>query len=104
MLSETEFNAEVDEIFVTIEDQLDELELDLDIDTSGGLLTITFDSGGTLIFSRQPASREIWIAARSGGYHLGKVEAAWQTGDGQSLTDLVNQLFSEQLGEAVEIL
>ena len=49
---------------------LDEVEEDIDYETSGGVLTVTFENGSSLIFSRQPPTHQLWLAARSGGYHF----------------------------------
>ena len=39
-------------------------------ENSGGVLTVRFDNGSQLILSRQPALRQLWVAARSGGFHF----------------------------------
>ncbi|MGB1686352.1 MAG: iron donor protein CyaY, partial [Pseudomonadales bacterium] len=65
-MDDTSFQAAVDEIFLEIEDRIDELPDDIDVDSSGGVLTLAFLDGSSVILSRQVASHEIWIAARSG--------------------------------------
>ncbi|MDA0977422.1 MAG: iron donor protein CyaY, partial [Proteobacteria bacterium] len=65
--------------------------------------------GSQIIFSRQGASREIWVAARSGGFHLRQEaddeDASWRCGTtGESLAELVNRVFTEQSGEPVQVL
>jgi CyaY protein len=49
---------------------LDEVDDDLDYEAAGGVLTVTFGNGTTMVFSRQPPTRQLWLAARSGGYHF----------------------------------
>ncbi|MCY1244049.1 Iron-sulfur cluster assembly protein CyaY [compost metagenome] len=34
------------------------------------MMTIKFDNGSQLILSRQEPLRQLWLAARSGGYHF----------------------------------
>lgn len=43
----------------------------VDIDTSreGNVLTLTFENGSKIIINLQPSMKEVWIAAKSGGYH-----------------------------------
>ena len=36
----------------------------------GGVLTVEFENGTTMVFSRQPPTRQLWLAARSGGFHF----------------------------------
>ena len=98
-MDDSEFQEVVDVEFARIEDRVDELELDVDIDASGGVLTFRLDSGSSIILSRQVANHEIWVAARSGGFHLRRVKDGWHcdTTD-ESLDALLNRVFAEQAG------
>jgi len=69
-MTESEFNDLIDQTFERLELALDEAEGDLDYETSGGVLTVEFDNGTTMVFSRQPPTRQLWLAARSGGFHF----------------------------------
>ena len=52
-LSEARFHDLVDATQQALEDLFDESGLDLDMENSGGVLTVKFDNGAQLIFSRQ---------------------------------------------------
>lgn len=73
-MTEPEFHELIDETFQHIETVLDEIDedpdSDLDYENSAGVLTIKFDNGTTMVFSRQPPTRQLWLAARSGGFHF----------------------------------
>ncbi|ATR81237.1 iron donor protein CyaY [Pseudomonas sp. FFUP_PS_473] len=69
-LSEARFHDLVDATQQALEDLFDESGLDLDMENSAGVLTIKFDNGSQLIFSRQEPLRQLWLAARSGGFHF----------------------------------
>ncbi len=104
-MNEREFEDAVDETFANLEDDLDELDSDIDIDSAGGILTVTCPDSSQIIFSRQPANREIWVAARSGGFHLARDRDSWTCGTtGESLAELASRVLSEQLGAAVSVL
>ena len=92
----------VETIFNDIEDRVDELPLDLDIDVSGGLLSVMFPDGSSVVLSKQVANHEIWVAAKSGGFHLHAQDQRWMcsTTD-EELYDLLNRVFTEQLGAQV---
>jgi CyaY protein len=80
---------------------LDEIEGDLDYETSGGVLTVEFENGTTMVFSRQPPTRQLWLAARSGGFHFAWNEEAkdWcDTRSGTSLRPFVIEQMREQAG------
>jgi CyaY protein len=98
-LDDSEFQEIVDDEFVRIEDRVDELELDVDIDASVGVLAFTLDSGSSIILSRQVTNHEIWVAAKSGGFHLKRVDSEWFCQNTEeSLEQLLNRVFSEQAG------
>ena len=103
-MTESEFNLVADNTLRAIEDALDSLETEIDYDASGGLLTLEFDNGSKVIINRQPATQQLWIAAKSGGFQL-DYEAGqqrwWCPNEQQDLLALLNRLCSEQAEEAV---
>ena len=60
----------IDETFDALEIALDDVDGELDYQNAGGVLTVDFDNGTTMVFSRQPPTRQLWLAARSGGFHF----------------------------------
>lgn len=103
-MNDTDFNSAADATLLAIEDALEALDLDLDIETAGGILTVTFANGSKVIVNRQGATREIWVAARSGGFHCGRRDGQWvcNTTD-EDLGALLSRVCSEQAGETVSI-
>lgn len=69
-MTESEFNDLIDRTFEALDLALDEVDGDLDYEAAGGVLTVQFENGTTMVFSRQPPTRQLWLAARSGGYHF----------------------------------
>jgi CyaY protein len=55
----------------------DATDADIDNQRVGGMITITFPNRSQLIVNLQPPLQEIWLAARSGGYHYRFDGAAW---------------------------
>ena len=101
-MDDSEFQEIVDDEFIRIEDRVDELELDVDVDASGGVLAFTLDSGSSVILSRQIASHEIWVAAKSGGFHLKKAGEGWRCDNtDETLEQLLNRVFMEQVGKSL---
>ncbi|QEP44640.1 iron donor protein CyaY [Ectothiorhodospiraceae bacterium BW-2] len=105
-MTESEFNQQIDATLLQIEEALDECEIDIDYENSSGILTLTFDNGSQIIINRQLPTRQLWLAARSGGYHF-DFEAElqqWLCDSGaEPLRLLLNRCASEQAGEAVEL-
>jgi CyaY protein len=101
-MNDSEFNDLVDQTFNAIEDSL--IELDVDFDQMEGVLSIECTDGSMIILSRQLASSEIWIAARSGGFHLTFADQVWNCSrTNESLRELLERVLGEQIGEAVNL-
>lgn len=104
-MTETEFNAAVDATLLAIEDAVDGLEQDVDMENSGGILTLTCPNGSKVIINRQGPTREIWVAARSGGFHCGRVDDTWVCNTTrETLPALLSRVLSEQTGESISLM
>lgn len=103
-MDESEFNQNVDETLQAIEEGLENCDADLDWDISGGILTIECDNGSQVIVNRQTPTRQIWVAARGGGFHFDydNEQDRWLQGE-LELFSLLNQALSEQSGEVVSL-
>ena len=55
----------------------DATEADIDNQRVGGMITLSFPNGSQLIVNLQKPLQEIWLAARSGGYHYRHDGQAW---------------------------
>lgn len=97
----TEFEAAADDMLERIERALESLELDFER-KEGGVLEVEFDDGSKIIVNRHSAAREIWVAARSGGFHFRGDGGAWRdTRSGEELLAALSRLVSDQLGRRV---
>ena len=57
-------------IEVALEAADEALDLDLDIERQGGnVINIRFKDKSVIVINTQPPLHEIWVAAKSGGYH-----------------------------------
>ena len=85
-MNEAQYHAQLDNLMVELEDILDEAETDLDFVTSGGLMTITCESGVQLIVSRQAPLLQLWLASPAGGmrFVFDSEANAWQQDDEQA--------------------
>jgi CyaY protein len=65
-------------------DQLnDQADMDIDNQRVGGMVTLTFPNRSQLIVNLQKPLHEIWLAAKSGGYHYRFDGSNWQDTKGQ---------------------
>lgn len=122
LMEESEFHKRVDAILTVVEAAMDNTESDIDAELNGGILTLTFENGSKIIVNRQAPNREIWVAAKSGGFHFRydmryekntsdsseqantaqqKLTSWHNTRTGESLADLLTRVVSEQAGEVI---
>ncbi|SUA25052.1 frataxin-like protein [Neisseria gonorrhoeae] len=79
MMTESEFIRASEALFEHIEDQIDENGWDFDCRFAGNVLTIEAGDGTQIIVNRHTPNQELWIAAKSGGYHFAEQTAnGWQ--------------------------
>jgi CyaY protein len=76
-MTESEFHRAVDAVLERVERSV-ENEPKLDVDLEAGILTVTLADATRVIVNRQTPNREIWIAARSGGFHFTWREGEWR--------------------------
>ncbi len=76
-MNESEFLALTDALFERIEAAIDAAGVDADTLRAGNVLEIEFDSGDKIVVNRHAANQEVWIAARSGGYHFARQGSQW---------------------------
>lgn len=104
-MEEREFNALADRMLGRIEDAIERCGEDVDLEVKpGGVLELEFEDGGKIIINRHSAAREIWLAARSGGYHFRPEGDRWLgTRDGEELMAALARCMSEQSGRTISL-
>ena len=106
-MNESEFHNIADQTIEDIQNAIDDSDADIDYEEVGGVLTLEFDNGTKIIFSKQPPALQLWMAARSGGFHFDydSENQQWicDSGDNEELYSMLNRLATEQGGEAVEL-
>jgi len=108
LMDEREFNDQADAMLAKIEQALETCGADLDFEIKpGGVIELEFDNGSKIIVNRHTAAREIWVAAKSGGYHFkldASTEGQWVgTRDGVELLAALSRCISEQAGAALSL-
>jgi CyaY protein len=105
-MNDSEFDALAEVALRKIEAGLDASGADLDFAlVSAGVLEIECADGSKIIVNRHAAAREMWVAARSGGFHYRWDGAGWRdTRDGSELLAALSGLVSAQAGEPVDLV
>jgi len=103
-MTDSEFLALAEATLDNIESALEQVAEDTDVDIecsrSGNVLEIEFaDNGSKIIVNSQAPMKEMWIAARSGGFHYRREQDRWvNTRDGSEFYAALSRMVSEQAG------
>jgi CyaY protein len=101
-MTESEFNELADAVFKRIEQALDASGADVEYNLTGGVLELEFEDDSKIIINRHAPNQEIWLAARSGGFHYGYQDGKWLSHrDGSELFGRLGELVQAGCGEAV---
>ena len=100
-LSDAEYRRLSDAVLAGIEATVDrwlqEDVVDIDSHRTGGLLELSFPNGSKLVINTQPPLQEIWLAARTGGFHYRCIGGHWRdTRDGSLFYERLSACASEQ--------
>jgi CyaY protein len=107
MMNNAEYTEIAEALYEVIEDTLDNWEqpngVALDYENASGVLTIECEDTGTqVIISRQQAAKQIWVAAKSGGFHFVYDDGLWRcTKTKETLGELLSRTCTEQSSAAV---
>jgi CyaY protein len=102
IMTESEFHRAVDGVLARIESSVEDVDA-LDVDLESGILTVTCPDDSRVIVNRQTPNREIWVAARSGGFHFAWKEGAWRdTRSADELFASLTRIIESQAGVRVD--
>lgn len=76
-------DATLDKIGLALDAALETSDSDLDWSLRDGVLTIECDDGSRVIVNRHVPNREIWVAAKSGGFHFKAQQGRWRDSRGK---------------------
>jgi CyaY protein len=108
MITDSEFTSAADRVLAAIGSALDaalaDSDVDLDWSLNDGILEIECQDRSKLIVNRHVANREIWVAARSGGFHFRPNDGLWRdTRSGDELSAALVLLVGKQAGLPVKL-
>lgn len=102
-MEQSEFEQRADDALARIEAAIEDSGAEIDFELApGGVLQLEYADGSQMVINRHSIAREIWVAARSGGFHFRWSDGAWRdTRSGEELFAALSRLVSEQAGQQV---
>ena len=106
-MTDSEFHARAQAVLSAIEATLDRWlqddEIDIDSQRTGGLLELTFPDHSKIVVNTQPPLHEVWLAARLGGFHYRWQAGRWlDTRDGSEFFEALSHPASAQGGRRLQ--
>lgn len=106
-MNEADFQHQATATLGHIEEAIEGADAGIDFENSGDILTLEFANGSKIIVNKQAAARQIWVAARSGGFHYNfdALKKHWiNDQNGNELFGELSRLVSEQAGTSVSLV
>jgi CyaY protein len=108
-MTDLEFLDRAESLLQALEARCDQLneqsEVDIDNQRVGGMVTLTFANRSQIIVNLQKPLQEVWLAARSGGYHYRFVDGQWQDTKGQGeFFAALSRAATAQSGQALNFM
>ncbi|MDR0275212.1 MAG: iron donor protein CyaY [Burkholderiaceae bacterium] len=76
---------------------------DINCQRAGGMLTLAFGQHGQIVISLQKPLQQVWLAARSGGYHYRFDGGTWRdTKSGEDFHARLSASASQHVGMALD--
>jgi len=101
-MNDEQYREKAETLYQQIEETVDRLaeeyDAPMDYENTGGVLTVFLEDTDTqVIISRQAATQQIWVAAKSGGFHCVYDNDQWRcTKTEETLDELLSRTCSEQ--------
>lgn len=105
-MDESEFIRLAEQTLQELDRRIEASGIDADCAFKGtGVLEMEFGDGSKIIVNSQAAAREIWVAAKSGGYHFRGDGGRWvNTRDGTEMFAALSAYVSQQAGKTVNLV
>lgn len=106
-MNEAEFENAVRVTLDRIEQAIEASGADIEFENAGEILELEFANRSKIIINKQGAAKQIWVAAKSGGFHYSYDAGARAWRNDQSGVELFSELtrlVSEQAGKKVTLV
>ena len=107
-MKESEFSALAEQTMMMIEETVENSGAEIDYDTISDILTLEFENGSKIIINKQTPVSQLWVAAKSGGFHFDYDESSqsWKldSDSNQELMACLSQYCTQQAGEEVNLV
>ena len=88
---------------VAVEEVIDNTDAEIDFESGNDILTLTCPDGSLIIITKQSATSQLWLAAKSGGFHFDMKDKSWVCDtDGETLPDKLTSMCLQQANAQID--
>lgn len=103
-MNDVEYDALTDELLIAVEEAVEQLDLDIDSESHGGLLTLIFPDRSKIVINKQPPLQQMWVATKFNGHHFEFRSGQWiDNRGGLEFWQLLSEAASQQAGVAITL-
>jgi CyaY protein len=106
-MAEQDFSTHYEQTLLAVEEAVeavvDNYDADIDFESVNDILTLTCPDGSSIIITRQSATKQLWVAAKSGGFHFDLQNKHWVCdADGETLSDKLTSMCLQQANVQID--
>ncbi|CCQ11388.1 Frataxin homolog CyaY, facilitates iron supply for heme A synthesis or Fe-S cluster assembly [Pseudoalteromonas luteoviolacea B = ATCC 29581] len=102
-MTDHEYHELVDAMLLSLEEQVEECEVDLDYETNSGLLEIIFPDKSKIVINKQPPLHQLWVATKFNGHHFELHGDKWiDNRSGAEFWQFISDAATRQASETIQ--
>lgn len=102
-MTDNEYHQLVDAVLLTIEEQIDDFDADLDYESAPSILEIIFPDKSKIILNKQAPLHQLWVATKFNGHHFEFNGTQWIDNRSQAeFWQFLSEVSSQQAGVEIK--
>ncbi len=103
-MNDLEYDELADSTLLAVEQAIEDADADLDYESHGGLLSISFADKSKIIINKQPPLHQLWVATKFNGHHFEWHGDKWiDNRNGAEFWQLLNDAAAKQAGKPLNL-
>ncbi|NRQ44446.1 iron donor protein CyaY [Rheinheimera sp. YQF-2] len=103
-MNDLEYEELTDSVMLAVELAVENADADLDYESHGSLLSISFADGSKIILNKQPPLQQLWLATKFNGHHFELRGDKWiDNRSGVEFWQLLNDAAAKQAGKPLNL-
>lgn len=103
-MNDSQYNLIADDLLLAIEEAIEDCGVDIDYESVGSMLTLSFKNGSKIIINKQAPLHEIWVATKFNGHHFVFLDEQWvDKRGGDELWQFLSDAVSTQAEQTINI-